>query len=85
MKYISEHKDGLIGSAVTHGLLLIFLFYFGITTSMPTPPEEGILVNFGDSETGFGMEEPAPGEKDPGIKPIESASENWLFPHLLRK
>ncbi len=75
MKYILEHRQGLIGTIVTHGLILFFLMYFGILNSIPTPPDEGILVNFGDSETGFGMEEPAPGEKDPGLKPIESASE----------
>lgn len=80
MKYILEHKSGFIGTAVTHGLILFFLMYFGILNSIPTPPDEGILVNFGDSETGFGMEEPAPGEKDPGLKPIESASEKIVVP-----
>jgi TonB family protein len=85
MKYVSEHKNGLIGSAVTHGLLLILLLYFGIKTSLPTPPDEGILVNFGDSETGFGLEEPAPGEKYPGEKPIEAASDKIVVPPPSKK
>lgn len=82
MKYISEHRTGLIGTLVTHGVILIFLLYFGILITKPaTPPfEEGILVNFGDSETGLGLEEPAPGERDPSVKPIESASEKIVLP-----
>lgn len=80
MKYIAEHKDGLIGTLVTHGVLLFLLMYFGILMTNPAPLEEGILVNFGDSETGFGMEEPAPGEREPSAKPIESASEKFVAP-----
>lgn len=85
MKYILEHKSGLIGTMVTHGLILFFLMYFGILITNPTPPDEGILVNFGDSETGFGMEEPAPGEKAPSLKPIESASEQIVVPAPAKK
>ncbi|HNX54584.1 MAG TPA: cell envelope integrity protein TolA [Prolixibacteraceae bacterium] len=85
MNYIQEHKQGLIGTVITHGLILFFLMYFGIITTVPKPPDEGILVNFGDSETGFGIEEPAPGEKDPGLKPIESASEKIAVPPPSKK
>lgn len=85
MNYIQEHKQGLIGTVITHGLILFFLMYFGIITTVPKPPDEGILVNFGDSETGFGLEEPAPGEKDPGLKPIESASEKIAVPPPSKK
>lgn len=85
MKYITEHKEGLIGTSITHGLILFFLMYFGILATNPTPPDEGILVNFGDSETGFGLEEPAPGEKDPGLKPIESASDQIVAPPPAKK
>jgi hypothetical protein len=80
VKYIAEHKDGLIGTLVTHGVLVFLLMYFGILMTNPAPLEEGILVNFGDSETGFGMEEPAPGEREPSAKPIESASEKFVAP-----
>jgi colicin import membrane protein len=81
MKYISEHRTGLIGTLVTHGVILIFLLYFGILiTNTAKPVDEGILVNFGDSETGLGLEEPAPGEREPSVKPIESASEKIVLP-----
>jgi len=80
MRYISEHKTGLIGTLVTHGVILIFLLFSVIINSNPTLLDEGILVNFGDSETGLGLEEPAPGEREPSIKPIESASEKIVLP-----
>lgn len=78
MKYLEEHRSGLIGTLVTHGALLLFLMYFSIINTIPVPAEEGILVNFGDSETGLGMEEPAPGEREPSVNPIESASEKLV-------
>ena len=65
MRYILEHKTGLIGTIVTHAVILALLLFFGFFTSLPLPTEEGILVNFGDSETGLGLEEPAPGEAAP--------------------
>jgi TonB family protein len=71
MNFISEHRTGLVGTIVTHTVILLLLLYYGITTTLPIPPEEGILVNFGDSETGLGLEEPAPGEAPPMQNPVE--------------
>jgi TonB family protein len=60
-----HHKRGLIGTVIIHGVVLVLLLLFGFFTPLPLPGEEGILVNFGDSETGFGAEEPAPSESAP--------------------
>lgn len=65
MSFIEEHKNGLIGTIVTHGIILALLLLFGFFTPLPLPGEEGILVNFGDSENGLGAEEPAPGNTAP--------------------
>lgn len=65
MSYISEHKSGLIGTIAAHAVILALLMFFGIIPKLPLPEEQGILVNFGDSETGLGLEEPAPGESAP--------------------
>lgn len=65
MDYIKEHKTGIIGSIITHAIILAILMFFGFFTPLPLPGEEGILVNFGDMETGFGNEEPAPSETAP--------------------
>lgn len=65
VKYISEHKIGIIATVITHLVVLLILLFFGFFTPLPLPGEEGILVNFGNSETGFGLEEPAPGPLAP--------------------
>lgn len=65
MSYLLQHKRGLVGTVVVHATVLILLLLFGFFTPLPLPGEEGILVNFGDSETGFGAEEPAPSDAAP--------------------
>ncbi len=69
MDYIREHKRGIIGTAIFHAIVLLLLIFLGFFTPLPLPGEEGILVNFGTSENGFGSEEPSPAMSDPS--PIE--------------
>lgn len=55
---MNSKRKGLIGSIIFHvGLLLVFL-YFGFATPLPLPAEQGILINFGDSDFGSGNREP---------------------------
>jgi len=78
MDYFKEHRAGLIGTIITHAVILLLLLFFGFFTPMPLPTEEGILVNFGDMETGFGSEEPAPSESAPvkAQKEVQAASQS---------
>ena len=69
MDYIREHKRGIIGTAIFHVIVLLLLIFLGFFTPLPLPGEEGILVNFGTSENGFGNEEPSPAMSDPS--PVE--------------
>lgn len=69
MDYIREHKRGIIGTAIFHAIVLLLLIFLGFFTPLPLPGEEGILVNFGTSENGFGSEEPSPAMSDPS--PVE--------------
>jgi len=41
-----------------HIIILLLLLFFGFSYPDPPPEEEGILVNFGTSETGLGRTEP---------------------------
>lgn len=85
MSYITEHRTGLIGTIVTHAVVLALLLYFGFFTALPLPVEEGILVNFGDSETGLGLEEPAPGESAPIKNQEEKIAEAQTSPPSAQK
>ena len=73
MEYIREHKKGLVGTVVFHGVILLLLILMGFFTPLPLPGEEGILVNFGDSETGWGEEEPSPLVQQD--EPVQSSAE----------
>ncbi len=54
---------GLLGTLIFHTLLLMIFIFFGFITPLPLPEEAGILINFGDSETGLGSEEPHTNEQ----------------------
>ncbi len=63
MKSNKQNKDskiaGFIGSVIVHLLLLLVLFFTGIITTIPDT-EEGLTVNYGTSDMGDGLFEPAP-------------------------
>ncbi len=56
----SEKKKGIIGTVVIHAVGLVLLIVLGFSAPEPPDTEEGILVNFGTDETGFGLIEPSP-------------------------
>lgn len=61
-----ENKDGkiagIIGSILVHLLLLLALLFWGLEAFIPDTGEEGLTVNYGTSDMGDGMFEPAPQE-----------------------
>ena len=65
-----KYRNGLIGTVFFHGLLMILLLYMAFRTPLPLPGEQGILVDFGNSDMGFGnfeprMSDPAPVQSRP--------------------
>ena len=71
-----EKKSFAISSAITIILLLLF-FFFGLTYLDP-PPENGIAINFGTSETGSGTilpTEPIQSAPQPSVNATTTASE----------
>lgn len=58
MKKLWNNKDrrrGLIGTILFHLALLLMFLFLGLTYYEPKP-EDGIIINFGNSETGMGNE-----------------------------
>jgi len=60
---------------VYHCLLLLLLIFAGLTYPFPPPGEEGILVNFGTDETGFGEYEPSGDEQQAGDEDLPVSRE----------
>jgi colicin import membrane protein len=56
----SERGKGLVGTTLIHIALVFMLVFVGFSVPPPTATEEGIMVNFGTDETGFGNIEPSP-------------------------
>lgn len=55
-----EHRrKGLAVSIAIHAVVLLILAFVGLSYTIP-PPEEGMLVNFGTSDTGLGEVESEP-------------------------
>lgn len=74
MSYYKEHKKGIFGTVIFHITILLILLFLGFFTPLPLPGEEGILVNFGNSQNGFGDREPSPARKKP--KPVETVKKD---------
>jgi len=72
----NDNKRALAGTLIFHGLILLALLYFGFSTPLPLPGEEGVEVNLGYSDEGSGLVQPSeqpaapasssPAASDPG-------------------
>lgn len=57
LKEIFQDKDrrrGVIGTTIVHLLLIVALLFLALRTPLPLPGEEGVEVNLGYDDTGFG-------------------------------
>jgi colicin import membrane protein len=74
-RFSSEKGKGIAGTIIIHFILFALLIL--VTFSAPVPPEkeDGIMVNFGTGDTGFGMIEPSPpsgtGENPASAPPVQ--------------
>ena len=78
-----KYRNGLTGTILFHGMLFILLLYLAFRTPLPLPAEQGILVDFGNSNTGFGnfeprMSDPAPVQTQPTPPQTSRQSEQIL-------
>jgi len=60
---MKRDKRAFLLTGILYTLILIFLLFGYFSTPLPLPAEEGILIDFGDDEQGFGEVEPRPVEK----------------------
>jgi len=76
-------RDGLIGTIIYHLLLLALLVFAGLTFPDPPPEEEGILVNFGTDDSGFGQEEPGGISDDQEPLPVVEETSDEVVEELV--
>lgn len=82
---IFKNIRGTIGTVLFHFGLLLLLYFFGFSTPLPLPAEEGILVNFGtelegagDIEPTFSNNQPVVNEIQDDIPPEQTTEEGYL-------
>ena len=78
-----KYRNGLIGTCLFHSMLLFLLMYMAFSTPLPLPAEQGILVDFGNSNTGFGdfeprMSDPAPVQSQPAASTANQSEQQTL-------
>jgi colicin import membrane protein len=54
-----KKTSGIFATFLFHCILILCLLFLGFSTPLPLPSEEGILINFGTDDFGFGEIEPA--------------------------
>lgn len=67
-------RVGLAGTLFFHIGLIALLYILGFHTPLPLPEEQGILVNFGNSNQGTGKQDPAPAKAQKKIASAPPAS-----------
>ncbi|MCB8964522.1 MAG: TonB family protein [Bacteroidales bacterium] len=55
---MSNRSKGIVSTIAVHTIAVLLLYTFGFSTPLPLPAEQGILINFGNSEDGMGADEP---------------------------
>lgn len=68
------NNKAFIYTAVFYTMVLFIFLFLGFTTPLPLPSEQGIVINFGDDETGSGSEEPKPVEEVVEQQPTAQSS-----------
>jgi len=58
MDGITNRIHGYIGTIVVHSIVFAILLLVTLSASLPDSANEGLLINFGNSEDGFGTTEP---------------------------
>jgi len=58
MNQAEKKKKSIIFTVLFNIVSFLLLLLLGFTTPLPLPEEEGIMIDFGDSETGLGQVEP---------------------------
>jgi colicin import membrane protein len=59
MTLTNSQKTGAIITVILHTVIFLLLLYMGFVLPYPPPQEEGFTIDFGNSETGLGEEEPS--------------------------
>lgn len=58
MDWFTNKVQGVVGTVVVHSIVIVILLLCSFSASLSSSENEGLLINFGNSEDGFGSIEP---------------------------
>ncbi|MGM0530055.1 MAG: TonB family protein [Bacteroidota bacterium] len=58
LEFFKKHKEGILGTLIFHGILALLFVFFGFSTPLPLPGEQGVMINFGNTRDASGAAEP---------------------------
>jgi colicin import membrane protein len=73
MTLSNSQKTGILSTLLFHAIVLLLLLYFGFIMPYPLPQEEGFLVDFGNSATGIGLEEPSAAKAEVEVAEVKKS------------
>lgn len=76
MKLNKNEVKGIVGTVLFHALVLVCFIFFGFTTPLPLPEEEGVEVNLGYSDEGMGDIEPVNPKSEQTVNNNSGSNEN---------
>lgn len=96
MKRETKQKDNIraaIGTAIVHAGLLLWFIFFGLSTPLPLPEEDGVLVTLGYQDQGMGATQtltssppqqstPAPPSSTPDPVVTQNTEETVSLPEI---
>ncbi len=56
-EFLKNHKKGILGTLLFHGIVALLFVFFGFSTPLPLPGEQGIMINFGNTRDASGAAE----------------------------
>lgn len=74
MEESKNKRIGFAGTLFFHIGLIVLLYFLGFRTPLPLPEEEGILVNFGNSNQGVGSRALAPSKAQKKVAAVTPVS-----------
>ncbi|MFW5945091.1 MAG: TonB family protein [Bacteroidota bacterium] len=57
LEFFRQHKKGIVGTIIFHGIVVLLFVFSGFSTPLPLPGERGIMINFGNVQDAAGNTE----------------------------
>lgn len=83
LELFEKHREGIIGTTIFHVVIGIIVLFLGLSTPLPLPGEESIIISFGTDDDGSGIAQPQRQEAAPPTPSPPPVSEAETEEHII--